>query len=260
MSRISVVMIVWNEAHRIERALKSITWANEIVIIDAFSTDETVSICRKYTDHIYQYPWEGFAKQRQRSIEHAIFPWIFSIDADEVVSEDLKHEILETIHQEQVQSGYWVPRKTRYLGRWIEHSGWFPDYQLRLFQKSMVLLEPRLVHEGFSVRGETGRLNGVLSHYSYDSISHHIDKINGYTTLDCPQKIVRRNNKPVRWYHLVFNPLSRFLRMYLVNRGYKDGFQGFILALLSAFYTQLLYAKVWGKMRAGSADHSDQHR
>jgi len=245
LSKISVVMIVYNEARRIEPALESVKWADEVIIIDAFSSDDTVSICRKYTSHVYQYPWEGYARQRERSIAHATHPWIFSLDADEVVSEALKQEILQTIQKSDTPSGFQILRKTRYLGRWIEHSGWFPDYQLRLFRKSDVFIEPRLVHEGFSVKGAVGRLNGILYHDAFDSIEHHLQKINTYTSLDCRQKLKRLKSPRVRWYHLIFNPLSKFLRMYLVNKGYKDGFQGFLLAIFSAFSTQLLYAKVW---------------
>jgi glycosyltransferase involved in cell wall biosynthesis len=238
-------MIVLNEAHRIEPVLKSIEWADEIVIIDAFSTDATEAICRRYTDRIYKYTWEGYYKQRIRSVEHALYPWILSVDGDEMVSDELKNEILAVINGKNPKNGYYVPRKTRYLGRWIENSGWYPDYQLRLFRAEDVFIEPRLVHEGFSVRGEVGHLNGVLYHFSIDSIRQHVEKINHYTSLDCPQKIQRLGNKKVHWYNLIFNPLFKFIRMYFSNKGYKDGFQGFILALLSAFSTQLLYIKVW---------------
>lgn len=245
MNQLSVVIIVLNEAHRIEPVLKSVKWADEIVIIDAFSTDNTEEICRRYTDRIYKYPWEGYYKQRMRSIEHASYPWIFSIDADEIVSDELKNEILAVISDKNSKNGYYVPRKTHYIGRWIEHSGWFPDYQLRLFRAEDSFIEPRLVHEGFSVHGEVGHLKGILFHYSIDTIKQHVEKINHYTSLDCPQKIQRLGNKKVRWYNLVFNPFFKFIRMYFSNKGYKDGFQGFILAILSAFSTQLLYIKVW---------------
>ena len=238
-------MIARNEAPRIERALQSARWADEIVVIDAFSTDETPAICRKYTERILQYTWEGFAQQRERSITHARHDWIFSLDADEVISEELQQEIKRVLRDPEARDGYWAARKTRYLGRWIEHSGWFPDYQLRLFRKEKVFIEPKAVHEGFSVQGETGKLAGLLQHYSYASIFEHLEKINRYTTLEVPHKIARLERKPVRWYHLVFNPWALFFKMFVLKKGYKDGFPGFILALMSAFYTQLLYAKVW---------------
>jgi len=246
VNQVSVVMIVANEATRIEPALKSVQWADEIVIIDGFSTDGTLEICRKYTDRIFQYPWEGFARQREHSLAHATHPWIFSIDADEVVSETLRDEILTIVRANQSTcAGYRVPRKAKYLGRWIEHSGWFPDFQLRLFQKSTATVAPRLVHEGFEVTGEIRKLNGILYHHAFDSIAHHLAKINRYTSLDAQQKLAQLQGHRVRWYHLIFNPLSKFLRMFISNLGFRDGFPGFVLALLSAFATLLLYAKVW---------------
>ena len=245
MSELSVVVIARNEAGSIARALRSARWASEIVVIDAFSSDETVAICRQYTDRIFQYPWEGFAKQRERSLAHASHDWIFSLDADEEMSEELQQNIRHALESPEARAGYWVPRKTHYLGRWIEHAGWFPDYQLRLFRKDRVFLESKAVHEGFSVEGETGKLTGSLYHFSYASLSEHVEKINLYTTLEAPHKSARLNARRVRWHHLIFNPLSQFVRMFFVKKGYKDGYPGFILALMSAFYTQLLYAKAW---------------
>jgi glycosyltransferase involved in cell wall biosynthesis len=247
LNKVSVVLIVRNEAGRIERTLKSVQWADEIVIIDSFSTDDTINICKKYTDKIYQYKWEGFSKQRRKSIEHASNQWVLSIDADEVVSEELKHEIRDTISQKDSKAGYMIPRKSWYIDRWIENSGWYPDFQLRLFQKQKAYIEDREVHEGFSVTGETAKLNSVLYHYSYDSIEHHISKINTYTTLDISAKLKKLKGRPVRWYHLLLSPLSTFLRMFLVLKGYRDGLPGFILAVNSAAYALLLYTKVWEK-------------
>ena len=238
-------MIARNEAHRIAQALQSARWADEIVVIDAFSTDETPAICREYAGQVFQYPWEGFAPQRERAVAHATHDWVFSLDADEVISEELQQDLRRVVQENESPNGYWVSRKTRYLGRWIEHSGWFPDYQLRLFRKHSAFIEPKAVHEGFSVRGDTAKLQGLLYHYSYASLFEHLEKINRYTSLEVPDKSARLGGKPVRWYHLVFNPCALFLRMFMVKQGYKDGFPGFILALLSAFYTQLLYAKVW---------------
>jgi len=248
---LSVVMIVRNEAARIERALQSAHWADEIVVIDAFSEDGTVDICRRYTDRIMQYPWQGFAKQRQRSLEHATHEWVFSLDADEAISEALRADILAVLQEQQPRAGYRVPRQTRYLGRWIEHSGWFPDYQLRLFQKNKAVLQARNVHEGFSVRGDTGDLNGVLYHFSYNSLAQHLEKINRYTSLEAPEKLQQLGGKRIGWHHLVFNPLSCFWRMYISRQGFRDGFQGFLLACMGALYTQMLYAKMWEMQRQG---------
>ncbi len=249
MKNLSFVLIVKNEANQIERTLQSIRWAPEIVVVDAFSTDETVEICRRYTDKVFQFLWEGFSVQRRRSVELATQPWIFSLDADEVVTDALRDEIL-ALPDEPPFAGFWVPRKTNYLGRWITHSGWFPDYQLRLFRKDRVVLPNRPVHEGFSVQGQTTQLNGVLLHYSYHSLAQHIEKINRYTSLERDEKIRQLGRKPVHWYNLMLNPLSRFWRMYVAKRGFLDGFQGFLLAAYAAFYTHVLYAKIWEKQKS----------
>ncbi len=228
-----------------ERALQSACWADEIVVIDAMSTDETPALCRNYAVRMWQYPWAGFAQQRERSVAHATHDWIFSLDADEVISPELQQEIRLVMQAPDFINGYWVSRKTRYLGRWIEHSGWFPDYQLRLFRKDKVFIERKAVHEGFSVSGETGKLAGLLYHYSYASLFEHLEKINRYTSLEVPLKCARLEGRRVRWYHLIINPWALFFKMFVLKKGYKDGFPGFVLALMSAFYTQLLYAKVW---------------
>ena len=250
--QLSIIMIVLNEEQRIERALKSAQWADEIVIIDAFSNDATVEICRRYTRNIVQYPWQGFSVQRQHSLQHAQHDWIFSLDADEEISEALRVEILSVIRGHAPKAGYRVPRKTRYLNRWIEHSGWYPDYQLRLFQKTKAILQARSVHEGFAVDGQTADLSGVLYHYSYDSLAEHMEKINRYTSLEVPEKLQQLGGKRIRWHHLLFNPLSRFWRMFISRRGYKDGFQGFLLAAMASLYTQMLYAKMWEMQRQES--------
>jgi glycosyltransferase involved in cell wall biosynthesis len=196
-----------------------------------------------------QYPWEGFARQRQRSLQHATHEWIFSLDADEEISGALRAEILAVLRDAAPRAGYRVPRKTRYLGRWIEHSGWYPDYQLRLFRKSQAELQARNVHEGFTVRGDTADLTGVLYHYSYDSLADHLEKINRYTSLEAPEKLRQLGGRRIRWHHLLFNPLSRFWRMYISRQGFRDGFQGFLLASMGALYTQMLYAKMWERQR-----------
>ncbi len=247
-NKLSVIMIVKNEAHQIERTLKSVAWADEIVVVDAFSDDNTISICKKYTDKVFQYEWINFSVQRQRSLRHATHSWVLSIDADEVVSEALAQEIQHLLENKPKANGYRVPRKTWYMDRWLEYT-WFPDYQLRLFHKDDAFIENKDVHEGFSVKGNVDKLEGILYHYSYQSVENHVEKINQYTTLEVVAKLERLNGRKPKWYHLVFNPLSTFIKLFWFKKGYKDGLPGFILALMSAFYTQLLYAKTIEKSR-----------
>lgn len=193
LSTLSIVMIVKNEAHQIERALKKLDWVDELVIIDSFSTDGTMDICRKYASRIYQLPWEGFAKQKQRTIDLAKGQWIFSIDVDQVISDELRREILMILPNTD-KSGFWIPRKTLFSGRWSNHPDRNSDYQMRLFKKDAAFVDQRAAYEGISVHGDAGRLRNVL--YHYPTFSHHLEKINYLAGLAADITINKRAAPP----------------------------------------------------------------
>jgi len=240
-----VILTTLNEERNIDRCLSSVRWADEIIVVDSFSRDRTADLARKYTDRVYQHEFAGSSRQVERGISYANADWIFYIDADEEVSPGLALQIREAVRSPGDCVGYEILRKPFAFGKWIEHGGWFPDYPFRLFRKDSYVADHQEVHGGFAPRGRKGRLEGILYHYTYETISSYISKMNGYTSLQVSNKIAARPGLSPRWYTLVLSPTSHFLRMFISKKGYRDGFRGFVLAVLDATYTMLLYAKIW---------------
>lgn len=240
---ISVIVITKNEEKNIERCLQSVQWADEIIVVDADSSDRTVKIAKSLNAKVIVKQWEGFAKQKEFALHLAANEWIFSIDADEEVTHDLKEEILHTIKLPNPLNGYEVPRKSFFLNRWIKNGGWYPGFQLRLFRKSKTRMNHRPVHEGFLVEGLMGMLKADLNHYTYHSLHHYIEKMNDYSSLDVLNKI--GNGRTIHWYNFILNPISVFLRMFISLHGYKDGMYGFLLAFYSALHSLSIYSKCW---------------
>ncbi|MDD8017871.1 MAG: glycosyltransferase family 2 protein [Bacteroidota bacterium] len=245
---ISVTIITKNEEQNIERCLRSVQWADEIIVVDAMSDDGTADAARKFTTKVIQREWKGFADQKEFALQQASSEWVLSLDADEEVTEELQSEILHTIKTGTEINGFEIPRKSFFLGKWIQYGGWYPGYQLRLLKKSKTTMNHRPVHEGFLVEGEKGQLKYPLNHYTYHSIYQYLDKMNDYSSLDVVNKI--SDGKTIRWYHFILNPLSQFLRMFFSLRGYKDGLRGFLLAYYSSLNTLAVYAKSWEYQKA----------
>lgn len=243
MEKISVVIITKNEEKNIERCLASVRWADEIIVVDDYSTDATLEICKRFTVTCIQKTWEGYAKQKEFAVQQASHSWIFSLDADEVVTEDLAKEITQIVNSGIDIHGYRIPRKSFFLGKWMRYGGWYPGYQLRLFKKEYVRMNHRPVHEGFEVEGKIGIATSDLLHYTYHSIHQYLEKMNDYTSLEVMNKISA--GRTIRWYHFILNPLSHFVRMFISLKGYRDGFYGFLLSLYSSLYTLLVFAKSW---------------
>jgi glycosyltransferase involved in cell wall biosynthesis len=241
---ISVVIITKNEERNIKDALESVRDFDDIVIVDAFSEDGTVAICREYTERVYQREWPGFSAQKQMAVDYAKNEWVFILDADERVPPELKDEITVAISSGN-HAGYFVPRKNFFLGKWIRYSGWWPDYTLRLFQKGVSYVEPREVHEKVIVKGTTSYLRSSLLHYTYRTISDYMKKMETYSTLAA--KEIRRQGGLPYGLKMLINPLLVFLKMYFLRQGFRDGARGFILATLYAVQTFLKYAKAMEK-------------
>ncbi|MBF0344424.1 MAG: glycosyltransferase family 2 protein [Nitrospirae bacterium] len=243
---VSVVIVTKNEEINIEDALKSAQMAQEIVVVDAYSTDRTLEICRAYTDKVYQNHWQGFAQQKQQAIDYAESPWVFILDSDERLTPSLVEEIASTIKDTPYQ-GFYVPRRNFFLGKWVKHSGWWPDYTLRLFKKDKGHMDQRQVHEKVIVEGTTSKLANPIEHYSYRSISDFIKRMDKYTTLSVQE--INKSAIKTNVFHLTIKPLAMFLKMYVLRLGFLDGMNGFILAILYAFYTFLKYLKAWETLR-----------
>jgi len=251
MSKISVVIITKNEAKHIRNCLGSVRWADEIIVVDSGSTDETAEIAKSMGAQVFYHKWEGYVQQREFAIQQTSSEWILVIDADEVVTSELKKEIQSRVGKE-VCNGYYINRLNHFLRHQVKHCGWYPDKILRLFRKDKVKLPAVSIHEGFIVEGEIKNLHGFLLHFSYDSLQEYFEKMNRYTSLEVQDKLKRISNRSIKWYDLIFHPFSRFIRMYFVKEGYKDGVIGLTVCIVSTIYLFVLYAKMWEYQRINS--------
>jgi len=243
MLPLSVVIVTENEEKNIREALQSIKDIAEVIIVDAFSTDRTLEICREYTDKIYQAEWQGYARQKQMAVERAKSPWVFILDSDERFTESLREEIAHIVKNNGVYSGFYAPRKNFFLGKWIRHGGWWPDYTLRLFLKEKAIMEERKVHEKVVVNGKVGYLKNPIEHYTYRTVSDYIKKMDRYSTLSA--KELREKGISPGMITMVVHPLTTFFKMFLLRGGFMDGIHGLILAVLYSYYTFLKYLKLW---------------
>lgn len=242
MIPVSIVIVTKNEEANIEAALDSVKDAAEIVVIDSFSSDRTVEICRKYTDKVFQKEWEGYAKQKQSAVDLAASPWIFILDADERFTPELKAEVISAI-KENSHDGFYVPRKNFFMGRWIRHGGWRPDYTLRLFRENAGRVEDREVHEKVIVNGSVAYLKNPLVHYTYNSVSDYLKRMDVYSTLAA--KELKKDGVVPNVLDFLMRPLVTFIKMFFLRFGFLDGRYGLVLAMLYSYYTFLKFAKTW---------------
>jgi glycosyltransferase involved in cell wall biosynthesis len=244
--KISICIITYNEEHNMRDCLDSVSWGDEIIVVDSGSTDGTIAVCREYTDRVYVHDWPGHVAQKNRAIDYAVNDWVFCIDADERVSDRLRGEIEREAAAESPYAGYTVPRLTRYLGRWIRHSSWYPDRKLRFFSRSAGRFtgkDDTDPHDRVEVQGPVKHLSGDLLHYSYQTLSHHVEQINRYTGTMALLKHKRGKGFPV--VRMLVRPPAKFLKMYVLRLGFLDGKQGFVLAGMGAVYEFLKYAKLF---------------
>jgi len=242
MPKISAVVITYNEEDNIRRCLESLSWVDEIVVVDSKSEDKTAAIAKEYTDKIFTQEWLGFARQKEFACRLASFEWVLNIDADEVVTPELAQEIRKKIDASIEVEGYWIRRRCKFLGRWIEHA-WQPDWVLRLFRKEKGFFKNTQVHEGVSLKGETVRLEKKIEHYPFKNLSHNLKKLDTYTTLFASQ--MRGKGKTGVLLKLLFSPILGFFKIYILKQGFRDGIPGLILSGFNSFYTFTKYAKCW---------------
>ncbi|MEW6412295.1 MAG: glycosyltransferase family 2 protein [Candidatus Zixiibacteriota bacterium] len=241
MSPLSVVIISKNEERNIARCLASVSWADEIILIDSQSQDETVNIAQQYKAKVYSPEWKGYGAAKKEGVKRASSDWILSIDADEEVSPQLRDEIREVLSSDGAGSGYYLKRKTLFLGRWIKHCGWYPDYVLRLFRKSRGDFDGAFVHEKVVVEGEIGHLNNELLHYSYPTLEEYFRKFDWYTSLGARETV--RKGTSAGWFDIVVKPPLAFVSRYVLRQGFRDGLEGFLISVLSALAVMVKYAK-----------------
>lgn len=242
MKRLSVVIITRNEAYNLPRCLEAVRWADEIVLVDSHSTDRTREIAREFDVRIIEIDWAGFGPAKRIGVQQATGDWILSVDADEEVSEKLAAQIREIAAKDETFHGYFVRRRTSFLGRWIYHCGWYPDPVMRLFLKEYGQFNEAVVHERVELRGIAGHLTGELLHYSFPTLEHYLIKSDRYTTLGAQEAFAA--GKRARWYDLVFKPPLSFFKHYVSKRGFMDGMEGFQVSVLSANAVFVKYAKL----------------
>ncbi len=242
-NKVSVYIITYNNERTIERCLRSVTWADEIVVVDSYSTDRTLEICRRYTDKIYQRRWTNYREQYQFAADKTTNRWIMFVDADEEVSPELAREIQEEIAKNDGRwAGYIAHRRTYYLGRWIKHGGWYPDYEIRLYDRSRGKWEGGL-HAKVKVDGEVKVLKNFYFHYTYKDISDQLRTIDRYSEVAASD--MWKEGKRFSLFDLLLRPPFRFFRDFILKRGFLDGFPGLIIAVLTMFYVFIKYAKLW---------------
>ncbi len=239
---ISVTIICKNEEENIRKCLESIKWVDEIIVVDSFSDDKTVEIAKEYTNKVFQRKWEGYAKQREYALSKTTNKWIFPLDADERCSEELKNEIISVINSNNRISGYRIPRKSFFLGKWIKFCGWYPGYQTRLFKRESVTVSNRLVHEGYIVNGEIGFLRNDILHFTVNSISDYFSRINNYSSL---QAIEKANKKKIGFYDIFLRPIAAFLQTFFLKKGFLDGIYGLMVTNFDVITNLLTYMKAW---------------
>jgi glycosyltransferase involved in cell wall biosynthesis len=246
--KISACLTIGNEESNIRRCLESLNWVDEIVVVDSFSKDRTVEICKEYTSRVYQHEWLGYVGQKDLIKKMAIHPWILFIDADEEVSAELREEIMAEFESGNNRNyvGYAFPRKVYFLGKWIMHGEWWPDIKMRLYLKEKGVCTGREPHDHVVVHGPVKRLTGCLHHYTYDDIADQIMTMNRFSTIASAGLLEERRR--FSGIDLIFRPMFRFLKGYILKGGFRDGFRGLIIAMLSATGVFFKYAKLWERI------------
>jgi glycosyltransferase involved in cell wall biosynthesis len=242
--KVSVVLITLNEALHINDALASVAWADEIVVVDSGSTDDTVGLATQHTDRVSHRDWTGYGAQKDHATSLATHDWVLSLDADERITPELATEITARVRGDAAPThrGYRIPRTTQYAHRWIRTTDWYPDYQLRLYDRRVASWSDDLVHESVQLDGPVGTLTHDIQHYAYQDLASHVATINRYTSLAADQ--MARDGRQAGMTDLLVHPPAAFLRNYLLRRGCLQGSAGLLVSLMNSYYVFLKYAKL----------------
>lgn len=245
MEKITAIIPTYNEAHNIEDVLKSVDFADEIMVVDSFSTDNTVELAKKHTDYVIQRAYEYSASQKNWAIPQATHDWIILVDADERVTPELKSEILGILKNkpEDDTVGYWINRMNHFMGKRIHFSGWRNDKVIRLFRKSKCMYQNKQVHAEIIADGNIGFLKSKLYHNTYISIDHHIEKLNRYAWWQAHD--YEKRTGTLNPYHFVIKPIWSFFKHYFMQGGFRDGVVGLLIAYLQSYAVFMRYVKLW---------------
>ncbi|MEW6467489.1 MAG: glycosyltransferase family 2 protein [Bacteroidota bacterium] len=245
MPSLSVVIITYNEERNIGRCLDSVKdIADEIVVLDSFSTDRTEAICKEKGAKFFQHAFDGHIEQKNRAVTYARFPHVLSLDADEALSEELKRSILE-VKNTWTRDGYYMNRLTNYCGKWIKHCGWYPDAKLRLWDSrkgKWTGVNPHDRYEMLEGDRNTGFLRGDLLHYSYYTLDDHYRQIDYFTDISARELF--RKDARAGWLRTYSSPVIKFVRDYFIKLGFLDGKAGFTISRISAYGAFLKYKKL----------------
>lgn len=239
---LALVVVTKNEENHIERCLRSVPFASDVVVLDSGSEDRTLILARECGARIFVEEWRGFGPQKKRGAELAEQDWILSLDADEALSPELAEEISRVFETLDPHTGYLLPRRSFHLGRWIDHGGWRPDRQLRLFNRRHSQWNEARVHEKVIVE-KTARLNEPILHWVFDDLSDQVITNDKYSSLQA-RALFDRGARFSLW-KLIFKPWGKFFETYFFKRGFMDGLPGFIISVSAAYSLFLRFAKLW---------------
>jgi glycosyltransferase involved in cell wall biosynthesis len=248
---LSVVIITLNEEANLARTLPSVTWADEIVVLDSGSTDRTREVAESFGAKFFVEPWKGFAAQKNSALAKATGDWILSLDADEEVEPALGQEIREVLATNPSVAGFSIPRKNFFLGRWMRHGGFYPDPKLRLFRRGAATFEERLVHEDAKLNGSAAKLRHNLLHHAYPTLESYIEHVNRYSSLGA-EMAAAKSPRGFSLIDIVLRPKLTFLYNYVLRGGFLDGREGLLLHAYHATYVSWKYAKAWELSRQNS--------
>jgi glycosyltransferase involved in cell wall biosynthesis len=241
---ISAIVVCFNEERNIGDCLASLRWCDEIVVVDSFSTDRTVEICRQFTDRVLQRAWAGYRDQKAFAHSQATGEWVLLVDSDERVSPELQNEIGQALEKDrELYCGYAIPRLVFYLQRWWRRGGWYPDYDVRLFRRDRATWGGKEPHEKIFVDGRVRKLQHPLLHFTYRDIADHLERINRFTSISARE--LKDGGRRARLSDALLRPAARFFSSYVLKRGFMEGFAGFYVAVTAAVYVFLKYAKLW---------------
>ena len=242
---VSVCIVAFNEEKNIGACLEALSWADDVIVVDSFSSDATVQICRQFTPRVIQREWNGYLDQKTYALGLAKHEWVLLMDADEVLTGDAVKEIkAELDREDNTVDGYYIRRKLRYLGRWLRRGEWYPDYKLRLVRKSKSSIGGMEPHDSIRLAGKNVRhLKGEMLHYSYDNIADQMNTLNRYSSISAAEMHDKGVRLPL--LRMLFHPAWRFFLVYFGRKGFLDGIPGFVIAVVNSFYVFLKYAKLW---------------